>query len=101
MTPKCEAHPLYPRPLECEGCVRVAEVIETQRKKDTDQVAVVASTQARERGAARKQAIQDCYACDTDGYINGVLCRHNEQARVAAINGAAYARQLLNERGVK
>ena len=93
VTPRCEAHPRYPNPRECAGCSAAAQqVAEAQQAVGRE-----ASTAARERAAVRRAAIDDCYACDNDGYLNGRVCHHNETARLAAMKGAAAARAALNQ----
>jgi len=97
VTPRCQEHPRYPDPRKCAGCSAAANAAARKATEVQQAAGKEASTAARERAEVRRAAIDGCYACDNDGYLNGRVCHHNETARLAAAKGAAAARAALNQ----
>ena len=97
-TPKCELHPLYPRPTECEGCVRVAEFLDNRRRQQADELGVEISTRARQRAEERREAIAACWACNAEGrWPNGVVCPHDDRKMLAGKKGIEKVREALRK----
>lgn len=100
---RCPKHLTHEDPPPCAPCGEARKAHEAwQRQAAADRMRAVAmarSSDARQRAALNRAAIDRCTRCDTNGHVDGMPCAHDPAKQQRARTGAALARAALAKDG--